>query len=1354
MNSFLQITFLQRTQRLRNQKLTVWLHSGICLLTFLLLLTIQNAVAQKPSENDVFYYYPPIGKIGLQTSTEKMLVKFKSGNNFSQIQNILAKEAQIAPPKDQMYFSPLDVYILDLQNITQAGEVKSLVGNLNANPEIEFAYPFVSWQQGKVLQAPYNQILLGLKQTGDLPLLNEQIAKFNLQIVKQNAFNSKLYHLALTDTSPGDVYDMANRLYETGLFAFAEPDFIKLNMIENAPIPKMAPPLTPNDPLFTTQWALNNTGSNSTPTGTADADMDVPEAWATTTGSSTIKVAIIDTGVDLLHPDLAGNLLAGYDATGQGTNGAPLGTGANAHGTSCAGQVAAIGNNNIGITGIAYTSKIIPVRVFHNLSTTDSWLADGINWAWNNAGADVLSNSWGGGSPSSVINAAIDGAVTSGRGTKGSVVLFSSGNDNSGVSYPASYSNVIAVGAMSMCDERKNPASCDGESWWGGNYGTNLDVSAPGVKIQTTDIFGANGFETGDYVPDFNGTSSACPNAAGVMALILSVNPNLTQLQARSILEGTCDKTGGYTYNQNVAGQPNGSWSNELGHGRVNAARAVAAAANPNDVDMDNYTVAQGDCNDFDASIHPNAMEICDLIDNDCDGSIDEGFDVDMDGYTACAGDCNDNNPNVNPGRTEICNGIDDNCDGVIDFPALTLYTATDVPKTISTSGAPTVTSTLVISGATGNILDINVKDLKIEHTWVGDLSATLTAPNGTIFTLFGRPGNGSCRNDNILVTFDDQATLTAAAFVGTCNTSTTTATYAISGTYKPVTSLSALIGSNPNGTWTLTINDAANIDGGSLIGWGLEIGLPSPTTTYYVDADGDTYGDPNNSIALSCTPSSGFVLNNADCNDQNAAVYPGSSYMHPVNITAPTTCVPGNGSISLGGFSPNTTYSVTYTKGVTNVPAANFTSNGTGVILIPNLSAGTYTNIVATKGSCVSNPATATLNDPPKPVVSITGTNPICQGLTTTLSPTTGGTWVSNNPAIATVTNAGVVTGIAPGFTNFTFTSTATGCSATTGNVTVKPTPASALTASKVDVCPNTEVTLDAHCSIPTATVNWNPGAPTVTPNAATIPYVYKASCVLDGCTGNESSVEVRTHRILVDMKDLDVGTLPLPIARAVKDNMAPTNTINAPVFPRRWTFIANGCTASESAVFKLSGPVNFSSIDNAATYALFANDAGGFYSLDHPNYGNGGSFPNGTYTLTVDLRNADGVGGPFPKNRVVAGSLLASRTLQFTVGTSATRIGIAGELATPADEKEWLSIGQNPVNEQLEVRLSGKVDEEVELTVVNLQGQSLYQRSLKLTSSQQSEVISMRHSASGLYILKAVKGDKVKTLKVIKAE
>jgi hypothetical protein len=308
-------------------------------------------------------------------------------------------------------------------------------------------------------------------------------------------------------------------------------------------------------------------------------------------------------------------------------------------------------------------------------------------------------------------------------------------------------------------------------------------------------------------------------------------------------------------------------------------------------------------------------------------------------------------------------------------------------------------------------------------------------------------------------------------------------------------------------------------------------------------------------------------------------------------------------------------------------------------------------------------------------------------------------------------------------------------------------------LTASKVDVCANTEVTLNPHCSIPTSTVNWNPGGPTVTPAAATLPYIYKARCVADGCVGNETSIEVRTHRILVDMKDLDVGVLPLPIVRPVIDNMKPTNVVNAPVFPRRWTFIANGCDASESAVFKLSGPVNFNTIDNAATYAMFANDAGGFYALDHPNYGNGGSFPDGTYTLMVDLRSADGVGGPFPKNRVATGALLATRTLQFTVGSPSARMAVGSEPFLIHTEN-WITLGQNPVSEEITLQVSGKVGEEVTLALVNLQGQAIQQKSLKLFSLQQQEVLNVRNMATGLYLLKAIKDDKVKTFRIVKID
>jgi hypothetical protein len=406
----------------------------------------------------------------------------------------------------------------------------------------------------------------------------------------------------------------------------------------------------------------------------------------------------------------------------------------------------------------------------------------------------------------------------------------------------------------------------------------------------------------------------------------------------------------------------------------------------------------------------------------------------------------------------------------------------------------------------------------------------------------------------------------------------------------------------------------------------------------------------------------------------------------------------------------------------------------------------------------------TATITVHAPPVVS-TPQGSLCTGLTMTLSPTSGGSWQSSNPSIATVNNVGLVQALTAGVVYFTFTQSSTGCSASTANVTIKPTPSSNLTASKVDVCANTEVTLNPNCSIPTSTLQWNPGGPTVTPAAATLPYVYRARCVADGCVGNETSVEVRTHRILVDMKDLDVGALPLPIVRSVKDNMAPTNLIQAPVFPRRWTFIANGCDASESAEFKLSGPVNFSAIDNAGVYALFANDGLNgnlFYSIDHPNYGNGGSFPNGTYTLTVELRSQDGVGGPFPKNRVPVGPILATRTLQFTVvGPShGGQQSAVGGRQSVGSEQWRVSSGQfaevvpNPVSNIMRLKVSDAKGQNVNVNLIDASGRTMLQRTFVPDTNQHQEEFNVGDITNGMYFLRVNTENKNTTLKVVKVE
>ena len=376
-----------------------------------------------------------------------------------------------------------------------------------------------------------------------------------------------------------NIREIQRQLMATGDF-----EFVSVNTLHSLEV-------TVNDPYFEYQWALENEGTPIQYSGTVGADMEISDAWDITTGSPEIKVAVLDSGTDTNHVDLKPNLLPGFDATGGGSEGYPNTDYSNdAHGTACAGIVAAVGDNDEGVAGVAYDCKIIPVKIFYYIAfggdvipfTSSEAGTDGIIWAVNDAKADVLSNSWGVresemdilGIDTAMSNMVIAENYANGRDGKGVPMLFSSGNEYDPFSiWPASYSKTISVGASSMCDELKSPGDCSPESW-GSNHGANLDVTAPGVKVLTTDMSGTlgyNGFMDNNYA-FFNGTSAACPNAAGVMALILSVNPEISANDARAILSVTAEQVGGYDYDIPAT---YGTKSFEMGYGRVNGFEAV-----------------------------------------------------------------------------------------------------------------------------------------------------------------------------------------------------------------------------------------------------------------------------------------------------------------------------------------------------------------------------------------------------------------------------------------------------------------------------------------------------------------------------------------------------------------------------------------------------------------------------------------------------------------------------------------------------------------------------------------------------------------------------------------------------------
>ncbi|MDX2248447.1 MAG: S8 family serine peptidase [Bacteroidia bacterium] len=361
--------------------------------------------------------------------------------------------------------------------------------------------------------------------------------------------------LEVTDIK--NVLPLANALQESGLTMWATPDLY-------AEVTHYA------DPLYPEQFQMNNTGQTIDGfVGVNDMDCNAPEAWAITTGSSSVTVAVIDDGVEA-HEDLvtaggATRVLSGYSPVGNGT-GAPVA--GSAHGESCAGIIAA-SHNNLGVQGVAPEVFVRTVNIFVGGETTQN-IADAITYA-KNSGAQVLSNSWGYTSctfTATNITNAINDASTTGRGGLGCVIVFASGNGyKTCVDYPANLSAVIAVGAFGN-DGIKSSYS---------NAGTALDICAPsndvssagfltGAGVRTTDRMGSAGYESGNYTTGFGGTSAACPVVAGVAALVVSVNPALTLTDVKNILYTTAIDMG-------TAG-----FDNSYGNGRVNALGAVQAA--------------------------------------------------------------------------------------------------------------------------------------------------------------------------------------------------------------------------------------------------------------------------------------------------------------------------------------------------------------------------------------------------------------------------------------------------------------------------------------------------------------------------------------------------------------------------------------------------------------------------------------------------------------------------------------------------------------------------------------------------------------------------------------------------------
>ena len=361
------------------------------------------------------------------------------------------------------------------------------------------------------------------------------ILKKYSNFVTLKAKEGNVYRLRCCLSTSKDILDIVSQIHQENNVKWCEP--VKMTRWRT------------HNPKYSQQYYLKNTGQGN---GQVGIDINVEPAWNLVSGSSSITIAVIDEGIDFNHEDLANCILNGYTAGNPAGYGAPQSADvyAKGHGVACAGIIGAE-DNNIGIKGVASGVKLLPVNIvpnsgyydngiLHEGFANDEEIAKAIVWASNRA--DILSCSWGGGEYSQDIVNAIDTARIFGRNGKGCVVVFSSGNYyNYGynyVSFPACVSGVVAVGAIDNT----------GSVWNYSQRGPELDMVAPSGNgnsnsdIVTTDRMYGLGYQTyGDwnYYEHFGGTSAACPQVSGVAALVLSMNPNLSELQVRNILKNS-----------------------------------------------------------------------------------------------------------------------------------------------------------------------------------------------------------------------------------------------------------------------------------------------------------------------------------------------------------------------------------------------------------------------------------------------------------------------------------------------------------------------------------------------------------------------------------------------------------------------------------------------------------------------------------------------------------------------------------------------------------------------------------------------------------------------------------------------
>jgi subtilisin family serine protease len=365
-------------------------------------------------------------------------------------------------------------------------------------------------------------VVVHFKRDTTLTQVGEAIGNSATEAAASTAGSS----LVLLHPQPGQsVDDAIASLRNEGSVDFAEADQV------------VSAAVTPNDAYYRSyQWDMPM--------------IHAPTAWDTTTGSPGVIIAVLDTGVDATHPDLAGKITTGANAGYNFVSNSTDTTDDDSHGTFVASIIAADSNNRAGIAGVCWACKIMPVKVLDSHDSGSSYnVAAGINWAVAH-GAKVINLSLGASSGIAALQTAVDNAWAAGV-----IVVAASGNSNGPVLFPAAYSHAIAVGSVNSSGVKSSFSS----------YGPELDVMAPGegvIGAYCTCAGHAGGYATG------SGTSFAAPHVAGVVGLMISAGIT-DKSQIISRLESTATDIGAAGYDQRT------------GWGIVNATNAITGASTP-----------------------------------------------------------------------------------------------------------------------------------------------------------------------------------------------------------------------------------------------------------------------------------------------------------------------------------------------------------------------------------------------------------------------------------------------------------------------------------------------------------------------------------------------------------------------------------------------------------------------------------------------------------------------------------------------------------------------------------------------------------------------------------------------------